>query len=166
MIIEQRILQSLRPRRDGILLRSDADKFGKPTQVTAALKELQKKGVIARIDRGVYAKTAFLLSFGIKTLRERAKRRLQESVRLRKLKTNRKLTPTARWVMALARREKVHYVPTFADQWATAVTRLADDTVVHDPIDDLLVALTRSGKLSAQELVRLATSHYREQKRA
>ena len=70
--------------------------------------------------------------------------------------------PTARHVKALAREAGVQYVPTFGDHWAAAVTRLAGDEVTSDATDDLLVALTRAGKLSPSDMVRLVMAHHRE----
>lgn len=55
MDIKGRILQSLRPRRDGLLLRQDAKSFGSPSQVSAALRSLADSGLIEKLDRGIYA---------------------------------------------------------------------------------------------------------------
>jgi len=44
---------------------------------------------------------------------------------------------------------------------ATAVTKLAGDEVKSDPTDDLLVALTRAGKLSPREMTKLVIAHHR-----
>jgi len=72
------------------------------------------------------------------------------------------LTPTARHVAALARREGIAYRPTWADAWAATVARLLGDAVTPDATDDLLVALTRAGKLTRAELVALTMAHHRE----
>ena len=50
MNLERRILQSLRPRREGVLLRSDVNHFGSASQVSVALKSLLGKGLISLIE--------------------------------------------------------------------------------------------------------------------
>lgn len=70
----------------------------------------------------------------------------------------------AGFVQGLARRFKVAYTPTSMDRWAETVTRLAGDEVRSDGIQDLLVALKRSGKLSADEMAALMVNYLREQK--
>jgi predicted transcriptional regulator of viral defense system len=72
MDIQGRILQSLRPRRDGILLRSDLKALGSDSQISAALVELRRKGAIQRIERGVYAQPTKLAALGKSALLERA----------------------------------------------------------------------------------------------
>ena len=69
--------------------------------------------------------------------------------------------PTAIYVRQLANREGIVFAPTYADIWATAVTQLAGDEVKSDPTDDLLVALTRAGKLSPREMTKLVIAHHR-----
>jgi len=61
----------------------------------------------------------------------------------------------------LTRREHVNYRKTYADRWATAVTRLAGDEVKSDRTDDRLVALGRAGKISPDELIDLLVAHHR-----
>lgn len=165
MDIEGRILQSLRPRRDGVLLRSDVRAFGSASQVSAALKALGDKGLIKRIGRGVYVKPDRVTQVGTRALLAQALARVE---RLRgqsqKQAAQRRLTPTARYVLKLARHEGVAFAPTFADRWASAVTRLAGDDVKSDRTDDLLVALTRAGKLPPSDMVKLVMAHHRELK--
>lgn len=71
------------------------------------------------------------------------------------------LTPTARYVIALAKRSGISYIPTYSDRWADAITRLAGDEVSSDATDDLLVALTRAGKLTPNEMAKLVIEHHR-----
>jgi hypothetical protein len=107
--------------------------------------------------RGVCA-PAKLASLGKQALLERAHKRqaqLRQKVVMRKKREARRITPTARDVIALAKRLDVAYVPTFSDRWASAVPRLAGDEVSNDSTDDLLVALTRAGKLSPGDMVKL-----------
>lgn len=164
MDIQGRILQSIRPRRDGLLLRSDVKAMGSDSQVSAALDGLCRKGLIQRIGRGVYAHPAKLASLGEQALLERAHARQVQARRqlaVRKKRQARAVTPTARYVVALAKRLGIGYVPTFSDRWAAAVTQLAGDEVSSDSTDDLLVALARAGKLSAGDMVKLVMEHHR-----
>jgi len=163
MDIKNRILQSIRPRRDGLLLRSDVKVLGSRSQVSAALAELCRKGQIQRIERGVYVSPTKLASLGQSVLLERAhERRMQARHKTKKQKRRQaRTTPTARHVNALAKRLGVSYVPTFSDRWAVAVTRLAGDDVSSDATDDLLVALTRAGKLSPTDMAKLVMEHHR-----
>lgn len=171
MDIEKRILQAVRPRRNGLLLRRDVCTFGSPSQVSVALNRLCAKGVMTRLAPGVYAKPSKLAEVGrdapevgrdallaaaiVKT------RELQPSVKRRKRS---RLTHAARVVKNLAKQAGVAFVPTLADQWASAVTRLAGDDINSDATDDLLVALTRAGKLSPNEMVKLTMEHHRATK--
>jgi len=75
------------------------------------------------------------------------------------------LTPTAKYVRDLAKKEGISFNPIFADQWALSVTKLAGDEVKSDSTDDLLVSLTRSGKLSPNDLVALVIKHHLDLKR-
>lgn len=68
---------------------------------------------------------------------------------------------TALFVRILAKRAQVYFSPTYADRWASAVTRLAGDNPKSDSTDDLLVALTRAGKLSPQEMAKMVIAHHR-----
>ena len=162
MDIEGRILQSLRPRRDGVLLRSDVNDFGSPTQVSAALKSLVEKGLITRLDRGIYAKPDKVEQIGRQALLEQAigKVKHQRTQSLKRAR-RRRSDPTAIYVRQLAKREGIVFAPTFADLWAKAVTTLAGDEVKSDKTDDLLVALTRAGKLSPRDMTRLVIAHHR-----
>ena len=165
MNIKQRIMQSLRPRRDGLLLRSDVASFGSPSQVSAAIKTLINDGLIVRLCRGVYVKPDVMARFGQKALLEQAKvkmerQRIQHDKRAwRGHRVAR--DPIAKYVCQLAKREGISFAPTYADVWAKAVTNLAGDVVNSDEIDDLLVALTRAGKLSARDMTRLVVAHHR-----
>ena len=50
-------LRAIKGRSVQVVFRSEVARLGSPAQVTAALNELMAKGVIARIGRGIYAKT-------------------------------------------------------------------------------------------------------------
>lgn len=169
MDIKKRIMQSLRPRRDGLLLRSDVNNFGSTSQVSAAFNALVKDGLVIRLDRDVYAKPDKVEQFGRKALLDQAMLKI-ENQRNQNRKRDRRscracqlpVTPTALYVRQLAKREGVAFVPTYADVWAKAVTNLAGDEVKSDSVDDLLVALTRAGKLSARDMARLVIAHHRD----
>jgi hypothetical protein len=162
MNLEKRILQSLRPRREGVLLRSDVNHFGSASQVSVALKSLLGKGLIAKLDRGVFAKPEKLLQCGAATLHKQAQVKKQKQRALARKRVNKVLkSPTAIYVRQLANREGIVFAPTYADIWATAITQLAGDEVKSDPTDDLLVALTRAGKLSPREMTKLVIAHHR-----
>lgn len=73
-------------------------------------------------------------------------------------------TGVAQFVRALARRHHISYSPTSTDRWAETVTRLAGDEVRSGPVQDLLVALKRAGKLSTDDMAALLVSYLRERK--
>lgn len=93
-------------------------------------------------------------------------RRLQdrELVQRRKRSRQKELTPTAKLVKNLAEVEGLLFKPIFADHWANVATALSDDNVQSDATDDLLVELTRSGKLSPNEMAKLVIDHHRHLK--
>ncbi len=167
MDIKGRILQSLRPRRDGLLLRLDAKPFGSPSQVSAALRSLVDSGLIEKLDRGIYAKPAKVAQLGKGALLESANLRTKNlrDQYVRRSKFTR-LTPTAKYVRNLAKSEGVGFNPIYADRWASSVTKLAGDNVKSDSTDDLLVALTRSGKITPKDMVALVIKHHKDLKRA
>jgi hypothetical protein len=53
-------------------------------------------------------------------------------------------------------------MPTSVGQWAETVTRLAGDEVRSGPVQDLLAALERAGKLSAGDMATLLVICLRE----
>lgn len=164
MDIRGRVFQSIRPRRDGLLLRADVSAMGGRSQVSAALLALCREGLILRIERGVYVTPQKLQILGKQALLDKAHQRqaaLRQKVSLRKRREALTLTPMARYVDALAKRLGISYTPTYGDRWAFAVTRLAGDNVSSDRTDDLLVALTRAGKLSPTDMAKMAIEHHR-----
>lgn len=70
----------------------------------------------------------------------------------------------AQFVRDLAREYHVNYTRTSLDQWAEIVTQLAGDEVRSGPVQDLLVALKRAGKLSSDDMAALLVNYLREQK--
>lgn len=57
MTLEERMLQSIGLLPGNVILRSEVSAMGSPSQVSAALRGLQQKGILVRIGTGVYAKT-------------------------------------------------------------------------------------------------------------
>jgi hypothetical protein len=157
MDIKGQILRKVRPRRTEPFLRSDFSDLGGRSQVTSALKALVEDRQLERIDRGVYARPFAVAKLGRSAL-------LAKLQRFKKSKRAGPTTRVARWARLLAKREGVTHSPTYMDFWATAVTALAGDTVTNDETDDLLVALTREGKLSSREMVKLVMEHHRRLK--
>ena len=72
------------------------------------------------------------------------------------------MSETGRAIINLAQQHGVSYTPTATDSWAEDVTRLADDEVVLDDIELLLIALQRTGNLSRPEALRLQVNYLRE----
>ena len=143
-------------------MRSDVNHFGSASQVSVALKSLLGKGLIAKLDRGVFAKPEKLLQCGAATLQKQAQVKKQKQRSFARRRVNKVLkSPTAIYVRQLAKSQGIVFAPTFADIWATAATQLAGDEVKSDPTDDLLVALTRAGKLSPREMTKLVIAHHR-----
>jgi hypothetical protein len=69
---------------------------------------------------------------------------------------------TAARVRRMAQEHQVAYVPTPRDAFAHDITRLAGDDVQFDEIEQLLIALQRSGHLSRVEMVQLQAAYLRE----
>ncbi|WP_255032277.1 DUF6088 family protein [Bordetella genomosp. 1] len=57
MSLKQRMLRSIKRRAGNVVLRSDVARLGSATQVSEALRQLQRDGTLLRIGTGVYAKT-------------------------------------------------------------------------------------------------------------
>jgi len=57
MKLQERMLRSIKQRPGNVVIRAELAGMGSASQVTAALKALQDKGVLVRIGTGVYAKT-------------------------------------------------------------------------------------------------------------
>jgi hypothetical protein len=70
---------------------------------------------------------------------------------------------TAARIRKMAQEHHVAYAPTSRDALAHHITRLAgDDDVQLDEIEQLLIALQRSGHLSRTEMVQLQAAYLRE----
>jgi hypothetical protein len=74
-------------------------------------------------------------------------------------------TATAARIRKMAQEYHVAYVGTQSDALANHITRLAGDDVQLDEIEQLLVALQRSGRLTRVEMVQLQASYLREARR-
>jgi hypothetical protein len=71
---------------------------------------------------------------------------------------------TAARIRKMAQRYHVVYVRTSRDLQAHHITRVAGDDVELDEIEQLLIALQRSGHLSRTEMVQLQAAYLREAK--
>jgi len=69
---------------------------------------------------------------------------------------------TSAYVADLARRHGVAYVRTPHDAMAEVITRLADDDIVTDETEDLIVALKRAGVIDGATMVDLLGRHLDE----
>ena len=78
------------------------------------------------------------------------------------MKQQKVLSQTASAIVSLAQQHGVRYTPTATDAWASEVTRLADDDVILDDIELLLIALQRAGHLSRPDALRLQVHYLRE----
>ena len=65
-------------------------------------------------------------------------------------------------IIALADRHGVRYQRTPDDELAEVITRLSDDEVVTDDIENLVVALKRAGAISGAEMVDLLSRYLME----
>ena len=69
---------------------------------------------------------------------------------------------TAVQIEKLAERYDIVYRSTERDRFAHHVTRLAGDQVKLDPIEQMLIALQRAGRIDRAEMVRLQARYLRE----
>lgn len=214
MKLADRMRQSIRRRSGHVVLRAELAPLGSASQVSEALKTLQRDGELLRLGAGVYAKARLDESthevtpvVNVETLAREVARKLKAQVKdggdgtlvldtgdrrvSRKLalgqgtvqyvnNRNRRTftafngkpwdsatfptTDVGNYVRRLAGFHKVRYVPTPADKWAETVTRLAGDEVRSGPVQDLLVALKRAGKLTKDDMAKLLVNYLRERK--
>lgn len=206
--------QSIRRRSGHVVLRAELAPLGSASQVSRALKTLQRDGELLRLGAGVYAKArrdesthevtpvvdaetlgrevahklkAKVIDGGDGTLvldtgDRRVSRKLalghgavhyvNDRNRRAFTATRKKLSDTApfptadvgSYVRGLAAFHGVRYEPTAADQWAETVTSLAGDDERSGPVQDLLVALKRAGKLTKDDMATLLVNYLRERK--
>lgn len=71
-------------------------------------------------------------------------------------------SPVAGRIRKMARQHNIAYVRSSRDALAHHITRLAGDDVELDEIEQLLIALQRSGHLSRAEMVQLQAAYLRE----
>jgi predicted transcriptional regulator of viral defense system len=57
MKLEDRLMRSVKKRSGNVILRSDLASLGSASQLSEALKALQRRGLLVRIGTGIYAKT-------------------------------------------------------------------------------------------------------------
>ncbi len=68
----------------------------------------------------------------------------------------------AAYICDLARKHNVSYIRTPDDAVADVITRLADDDVVMDDVERLLLALERAGVIASEDVVPLHVHYLRE----
>lgn len=68
----------------------------------------------------------------------------------------------AKYIGELAREHNIRYVRTPEDALADVITRLADDDVVMDDVELLLLALERAGVIASMDVVPLHVNYLRE----
>jgi len=208
MELAHRMRLSIRRRAGHVVLRAELAGLGSASQVSHALKVLQRDGELLRLGAGVYAKTRRDAATGaarpladFRLLAQEAARKLKLAAHAQTVqdrgpalvldtgrrRVSRKLAldgrrvvyvndrtrarsqelPTvgvARFVRELARKHHISYTRTPLDPWAETVTRLAGDEAGHGPVQDLLVALKRAGKLSTDDMAALLVNYLRERK--
>jgi hypothetical protein len=71
-------------------------------------------------------------------------------------------TGLAEYITNLAKTHGVHYVKTPNDALAEVITRLSDDNVKMDRVEQLLLALERAGVIPRQNIVPLHINYLRE----
>lgn len=225
MKLQVRMRLSVRRRAGQVVLRSELAELGSASQVSHAIKVLQRDGDLIRLGVGVYAKahkdektgairpladfetlaqeaaaklkmhlgpknqdadgtmtslkwprSSFLLDTGHRRVSRKLslgdrtvvyvndRTRKHQAELLSKVRLAIPTTGVAQFVRDFARQLGVGYTPTSSDQWAETMTRLAGDEVRSGPVQDLLVALKRAGKLSSDEMAELLVNHLRESK--
>jgi hypothetical protein len=214
MKLADRMRQSIRRRSGHVVLRADIAPLGSASQVSQALKVLQRNGELLRLGAGVYAKArrdessqevtplvdaetlarevagklkarvtgaadgALVLDTGgrrvsrklalgqnaVQYVNDRNRKTFTAFGREPSNKSTLPTTGVGSYVQSLADVHGVRYEPTAADQWAETVTRLAGDDVRSGPVQDLLIALQRAGKLSKNDMASLLVNYLRERK--
>ena len=71
--------------------------------------------------------------------------------------------PVASHIRSLAATHGIVYQPTALDAFAADVSRLSDAAVEPDEIDDLLVALVRTGVLTPHEGILLQSEYHHQE---
>ena len=66
------------------------------------------------------------------------------------------------YILGLASKYDISYTPCSVDRFADIITSLTGDEVKHDPIEDMLVALKKEGKLSLGQVAILSVRYQRE----
>lgn len=67
------------------------------------------------------------------------------------------------YITDLDKKHNITYSKTYGDEWAETVTRLSDDDVDADEIEDLVIALKRAGIISGKDMAELLVNYLREQ---
>lgn len=157
----QHLLGLLRASEGSIFLRAEIQLLARCSQIDSSIRSLLRRGYLQQINE-----ETFLFNGSPKRGASRGKLKCSNSFVWRiSPRIRHGQTSIARFVRAMARSCHVRFQPTHMDRWAVTVTRLAGDEVASDSTDDLLVALTRAGKLTTRDMSRLVAAHRRELKR-
>lgn len=83
MKLEERLVRSIKQRKSDVVLRAELVSMASESQLSAALKSLQERGMLTRLGKGVYARTrrssltgATIPAGSLETLATEALRRL------------------------------------------------------------------------------------------
>ncbi len=68
-------------------------------------------------------------------------------------------------ILSLAAAHRVSYIKTPTDRLAETITRLSDDDVRMDEVEQLLIALERAGVVATSDVVPMHISYLREKLR-
>lgn len=79
-----------------------------------------------------------------------------------KLQINLPVSDFKDFIINLARANNINYIKTGCDELAVNFTRLSDDEVVFDDIENLIIALERAGIIASKDVVPLHISYLRE----
>lgn len=217
MKLEEQIRDAVSRQTSNVILRADVAGMGSSSQISTALKTIQKKGMLIRIGKGIYVKSAIdpatgailplqalealavetasrlgmngpilriphgatkghrrnglKLSIGnsvVALLGNRAPiRKPKEAVADDAHGGGLKIPAVGlkNYVLDLAKRYKITYVKTHADEWAENVTRLAGDEVRTDGIENLVIALKKDRRVTSAEMVQMLANYLREKER-
>jgi hypothetical protein len=169
MKIADRMRLAVNRRTGNVILRADVAKMGSASQVSVALKKMQEEGRLVRIGKGVYVKahvdpaTGTVVPVQSMPSAGKSKRAVARDMSGGGLAIPK--VGLKQYILDLARRYKVTYIRTYADDWAESVTRLAGDEVRTDNIENLLIAMKRAHKVTGAEMVQMLANYLREKER-
>jgi len=160
MRVTSKLLCALRAGDGKVYLRDELQRLAKSQKIDDVIGSLIQRGYLQEINSDTFL---FNRTPKVSPASASQVQRLRLHNRIKR-QSCRSSTSIARFVNTLARLNRVTYRRTYMDCWAESVTRLAGDDPKSDTTENLLVALTREGKLAARDMVRLIAAHQRELK--